>query len=176
METNTIILLAIAAVVLLAVIVLVARRKPAARVEEEGHGVSDELAAAVEDIVGPLLGIDAHRDKAAEGTTVPPSTAAHPTTIASEPEEPALPEASALPADDLTRLKGLGPKAAATLNELGIHRYAQLATLDGPGVARVDAAMGTFKGRILRDRWVEQARYLAEGDIPGFEARFGKLG
>ena len=36
--------------------------------------------------------------------------------------------------------------------------------------------MGAFKGRITRDRWVEQARYLAAGDIAGFEVTFGKLG
>ena len=33
-----------------------------------------------------------------------------------------------------------------------------------------------FKGRITRDRWVEQAGYLARGDTAGFEAQFGKLG
>jgi predicted flap endonuclease-1-like 5' DNA nuclease len=100
-----------------------------------------------------------------------------------EPEAsaPALPDVVARAdlagaPDPLTTLKGLGPKAAAQLNELGITRYAQLAALDAAGVAALDARMGAFKGRIARDRWVEQAAYLAAGDTAAFEATFGKLG
>ena len=80
------------------------------------------------------------------------------------------------PADDLTRLKGLGPKAAAQLNTLGITRFAQLAALSDEQVSAVDGRMGIFRGRIERDRWVEQARHLAAGDVAGFEAKFGALG
>jgi predicted flap endonuclease-1-like 5' DNA nuclease len=80
------------------------------------------------------------------------------------------------PPDQLTRLKGLGPKAATRLNELGITRYDQLAALSGDGLATIDAQMGAFQGRIARDRWVEQAGHLAAGDTAGFEAKFGKLG
>jgi predicted flap endonuclease-1-like 5' DNA nuclease len=81
-----------------------------------------------------------------------------------------------LPSDDLTRIKGLGPKAQAVLNGIGIHRYAQLADLDPAQAAEVDARLGAFKGRIFRDRWIEQARYLEQDDIAGFEKEFGKLG
>lgn len=80
------------------------------------------------------------------------------------------------PADPLTRLKGLGPKAEAALNALGITRFEQIAGWSETDVARIDQQMGAFKGRITRDRWVEQARYLAAGDTAGFEATFGKLG
>ena len=80
------------------------------------------------------------------------------------------------PPDALTRMKGLGPKAEALLNGLGVARYDQIAVWSEADVARIDAHMGNFKGRIARDRWVEQARYLAEGDTAGFEERFGKLG
>lgn len=80
------------------------------------------------------------------------------------------------PPDDLTRLKGLGPKAAAQLNGFGITRYAQLAALNPTDIAAVDAHMGVFRGRIGKDRWVEQAAFLAADDTAGFEATFGKLG
>jgi predicted flap endonuclease-1-like 5' DNA nuclease len=43
-------------------------------------------------------------------------------------------------------------------------------------VSAIDARMGNFKGRIARDKWVEQASHLASGDRAGFEAKFGKLG
>jgi len=81
-----------------------------------------------------------------------------------------------LPSDELTRLKGLGPKAATMLNALGIHRYAQLANLDPAQANELDARLGAFKGRLTRDRWVEQARLLEQDDVAGFEAQFGKLG
>ena len=42
-------------------------------------------------------------------------------------------------------------------------------------IERIDAALGAFRGRLTRDRVVEQADYLARGDIDGFEQRFGKL-
>jgi predicted flap endonuclease-1-like 5' DNA nuclease len=81
-----------------------------------------------------------------------------------------------LPSDDLTRIKGLGPKAAGLLNGIGIHRYAQLAELDGTQTAEVDRRMGAFQGRITRDQWIEQAILLEKNDIDAFEAKFGKLG
>lgn len=80
------------------------------------------------------------------------------------------------PADDLTQLKGLGPKAQGVLNGIGVTHFAQLAALTPAQVAQVDAQMGPFAGRITRDQWIEQARLLSIGDIPGFEEKFGKLG
>jgi predicted flap endonuclease-1-like 5' DNA nuclease len=80
------------------------------------------------------------------------------------------------PPDELTRLKGLGPKAAAQLNAFGITRYAQLAHLSDADIASVDAHMGAFRGRIARDRWVEQAALLATGRTAEFERTFGNLG
>jgi predicted flap endonuclease-1-like 5' DNA nuclease len=73
-------------------------------------------------------------------------------------------------------LKGVGPKLAQKLHENGIMRFEQLATLSPNEVAILDSKLGAFKGRLERDRVVEQAAYLARGDRDGFEARFGKLG
>lgn len=97
------------------------------------------------------------------------------TEVAAEPTVTPAPVTTG-PADPLTRLKGLGPKAEAALNALGITRFEQIASWSEIDVARIDQQMGAFKGRITRDRWVEQARYLAAGDTAGFEATFGKLG
>lgn len=83
--------------------------------------------------------------------------------------------ASAAPGDDLERLKGVGPKLAAMLVARGITRFEQLAKLTDSEIERLDAELGAFRGRLQRDRVVEQADYLARGDIDGFEQRFGKL-
>lgn len=144
-STLVIAMIVILALVALAALFLVGRSKPAAAPPREGNGIVDSGAAAVEDVAGPLFGVDAH-----------PYVAG--------------------PIDDLTVLKGLGPKAAAQLNALGIHRFAQLAALDPDQALIVDARMGVFKGRLNRDRWIDQARLLASGDREEFEEVFGKLG
>ena len=86
-----------------------------------------------------------------------------------------VPAAATGEADDLTRIKGLGPKLATLLRGLGIARFDQIAGWSEADVARIDAQLGTFQGRIARDNWIEQACYLAAGDVAGFEARFGKV-
>jgi predicted flap endonuclease-1-like 5' DNA nuclease len=78
-------------------------------------------------------------------------------------------------ADDLLRLKGVGPKLSSLLTELGVTRYAQIAGWNEADIAAIDARLGNFKGRPVRDQWVDQAKYLAAGDIAGFEAKYGKI-
>lgn len=104
----------------------------------------------------------------------PPAAAAPSAPPASPAPAPAPFPANA--ASDLTTLKGLGPKVAAQLAELGITSIADLAALSPAEADRIDASLGTFQGRMARDRWVEQARLLAAGDRAGYEAKFGKLG
>ncbi len=77
--------------------------------------------------------------------------------------------------DDLTRLKGVGPKLAAQLGGMGVTGFAQIAAWDDADIDRIDAHLGRFQGRIRRDGWVEQARLLAAGDTAGFAARFGNI-
>jgi predicted flap endonuclease-1-like 5' DNA nuclease len=64
-------------------------------------------------------------------------------------------------ADDLTRLKGVGPKLAAALAGRGVTRFSDIAGWSDEDLAEVDAALA-LKGRAVREQWVEQARRLAE--------------
>ena len=77
--------------------------------------------------------------------------------------------------DDLSRLKGVGPKLATQLQELGVTSFAQIAGWSEADIDRIDPQLGRFKGRIRRDNWVEQAKLLSSGDTAAYEARFGKL-
>lgn len=77
--------------------------------------------------------------------------------------------------DDLTRLKGVGPKLSARLKELGVVSFAQIAAWSDADLAGIDAQLGTFAGRPVRDGWIEQAGFLAADDVAGYEAKFGKL-
>lgn len=96
------------------------------------------------------------------------------------PAAEAEPEPAAAPRTDggqrtLTTLKGLGPKVAARLGELGVATVGDLAALDEAQAQGIDARLGPFTGRMARDRWLEQARLLTAGDEKGFEAQFGRL-
>jgi len=89
---------------------------------------------------------------------------------------PAPAPSSGSPADaPVSTLKGLGPKLTARLAELGVTTVGHVAALSDDDAMRLDAQLGPFAGRITRDRWIEQARFLAAGDRAGFEAVFGRL-
>lgn len=96
---------------------------------------------------------------------------------AATPMEPAAGAApvAASGGDDLTRIKGLGPKLAATLNGLGVTSFTQIAAWDDAEIARIDSQLGRFEGRIRRDDWVGQAQLLAEGDETGFAGKYGNV-
>jgi len=113
----------------------------------EGRGIAGEAAAATTDVAGDIFRAPVHRELDGEKA----------------------------PHDDLCQIKGIGPKFADALRGAGFTRYEQLAHLTPTEVERLDARLGTFAGRISRDRIVEQADYLARGDSDGFEQRFGKL-
>jgi predicted flap endonuclease-1-like 5' DNA nuclease len=113
----------------------------------EGRGIAGEAAAAASEVTGEILHAPVRR------------------TLDGDQD----------PADDLCRLKGVGPKFAEALRDAGFVRYEQLAHLSATEVERLNTRLGTFAGRITRDRLVEQAEYLARGDTDGFEQRFGKL-
>ncbi len=110
---------------------------------------------------------------------VKPEPAPAPEPVAAAPEPaPAPASAPAAPAaaDDLARIKGVGPKLVALLGELGVTSFAQIAAWTDEDVTRIDAQLGRFAGRITRDQWVEQAKLLAARDEAGFAERFGRNG
>ena len=119
---------------------------------------------------------DAQETRAEEVVDTPSSTE---TPAPAQPQAPVpAPATASLNADgkdDLTRLKGVGPKLAATLEGLGITSLETIANWDDAEIDRVDSKLGRFQGRIRRDDWVTQARLLTDGDKAAYEARFGRL-
>ncbi|UFI01957.1 NADH-quinone oxidoreductase subunit E [Roseibium aggregatum] len=87
-----------------------------------------------------------------------------------EKEPELLKEARGGKPDDLKKLKGVGPKLEATLNELGFFYFDQVASWGPQEVAWVDSRL-KFKGRIERDGWIEQAKVLASGGETDFSKR-----
>ena len=62
--------------------------------------------------------------------------------------------------DDLTEIVGVGKVFEAMLHRLGIFYFRQLAALGSSDLARVNAELNEFKGRIEHDDWIGQARDL----------------
>ena len=69
-------------------------------------------------------------------------------------------------ADDLEMIWGVGPKLREMLNAMGVWHFDQVASWTEQEIAWVDARLEGFKGRIERDKWIEQARKLASGWRP----------
>ena len=65
-------------------------------------------------------------------------------------------------ADDLKKITGVGPVLEKKLNALGVTRFDQVANFSDEDIAKVDDALN-FKGRIMRDDWIGQAKTLAGG-------------
>lgn len=73
--------------------------------------------------------------------------------------------------DDLKQIKGVGPKLEKLLHSMGYFHFDQIAGWGPDEVAWVDENLKGFKGRVSRDKWVEQARVLAEGGETEFSKR-----
>ena len=168
MTSQNVILLAVLAVLAVAIVIfMVLRRARGEAALPRPEGESPYVASKER----PYM-----KAQAAEGAGVADEVAAATRDVAGEVLGIEPHHAPAGPADDLSRLKGVGPKFVARLNELGIARYDQLAGLNANEAAHLDERLGPFQGRLARDRVIEQAHYLARGDTDGFEERFGKLG
>jgi predicted flap endonuclease-1-like 5' DNA nuclease len=77
-------------------------------------------------------------------------------------------------ADDLKRIKGVGPKLEKMLNKLGFYHFDQIANWSKDELAWVDANLEGFKGRVSRDKWVDQAKLLASGGETTFSKKVDK--
>jgi len=110
-------------------------------------------------------------------TLAPPSLAdpvAGPTLARQAPPVDDAPPPPVDPASELTQLKGVGLKLAGLLAAQGVTRIDQVAAWNAEQIAALDPQLGSFAGRIGRDRLVEQAQLLQRGDVAAYEAAFGK--
>jgi NADH-quinone oxidoreductase subunit E len=69
-------------------------------------------------------------------------------------------------ADDLKLIWGVGPKLEELLHSLGVFHFDQIAVWSDMNISWIDQHLGSFRGRAVRDKWVEQCKKLASGWRP----------
>jgi predicted flap endonuclease-1-like 5' DNA nuclease len=62
--------------------------------------------------------------------------------------------------DDLSKIPGIGPVFARTLNKMGLHTFVQIARWKPEDIAKVAKKLYTAPDRIKRDNWVAGAKRL----------------
>ena len=105
-------------------------------------------------------------------------TAAKPASVkpaAAKPKKPAGPLRLSAPrkgnADDLKEIEGIGPALEKLCNSLGFYHFDQIANWSAADVDWVDANMKTFKGRIVRDKWIAQSKIIVTEGLDAFRVR-----
>jgi NADH-quinone oxidoreductase subunit E len=119
------------------------------------------LAATVDEPLPP--------PKRVETAPVPPGPAPEPavakrpakSTKSGDAKPPALDTARDGKADNLKQIKGIGPKIEASLYAMGVFHIDQIASWTKANAEWVEGQLA-FKGRIRRERWVEQAIELTK--------------
>ena len=110
---------------------------------------------------GVTAAVGARSAPATPVTVAKPAKKAAPKKAEAKPA-PAKKAAATAPADDLKQLSGVGPALAKKLNAAGVTTFAQIAGWKKADVAAMDEKL-SFKGRIEREGWIEQAAKLASG-------------
>lgn len=116
----------------------------------ELEAASDSAISRVEPVLDPEVLTDGHD---ASNDTI-------------DTEQPPVPESEAAGEhgktlrDDLQQIRGVGPAIEKTLNELGIYRYQQIASMSEYDIDRIARRLKGFHSRIYREDWIGQAREL----------------
>ncbi|NUH66245.1 NADH-quinone oxidoreductase subunit E [Sulfitobacter sp. S0837] len=129
--------------------------RPAEGEPADKTGVSEQEAEAVSKSKP-----QSKRDPKGETADAAAAEATAPSTPGTKPAQLDGPREGG--ADDLKKIKGVGPKLEQMLNNMGFYHFDQIAAWGPEEVAWVDQNLEGFKGRVSRDNWVEQAGSLAK--------------
>ncbi|MFA7305493.1 MAG: NADH-quinone oxidoreductase subunit NuoE [Hyphomicrobium sp.] len=72
--------------------------------------------------------------------------------------------------DDLSLIWGVADKMVEKLNAIGVWHFDQIAKWTPGNVAWFESQLDGFKGRVTREKWIEQAQKLASGWRPESKA------
>jgi len=126
--------------------------------EEDSDAETGEEPDPEDDADADDANAAAEPEAAAAAETVHPSEAMLAELEGEQPEQVEKPDSGG---DDLTAIAGIGPRIAEVLNGLGIWTYAQVAAWTPANETWIENHLA-FKGRVGREKWVEQASALME--------------
>ncbi|WGH77648.1 hypothetical protein [Jannaschia ovalis] len=139
-----------------------------------GPAPSATKAAQSYNEVAPAPAADASAPAAAKGDAGGGGMPAANESVGTKPQTLDGPRAGG--ADDLKKIKGVGPKLETLLHKLGFYHFDQIAGWSDAEISWVDQHLEGFKGRVRRDDWVSQASKLATGEGTEFSKRVDKGG
>ena len=138
------------------VINFVKRRRKHGSQRTRGHRQQLTLLRVTEILSG---GASESGVKAAIGAGTPGAVSA---ADAKAPAKPAKKTTAPTGSDDLKKLSGVGPALEKKLHAAGVTSFAQIAAWTDADVAEIDETL-SFKGRIEREGWIDQAKELTKG-------------
>ena len=140
----------------------VKRRRKHSSQRKKGHRqqitvvrITDILASGAD-----KSGVMAALGGSAAGAAAPAAAAPKKAAKKAAPAKAEAPAATG--ADDLKKLSGVGPALEKKLNEAGVTSFEQIAAWTDADVEAFGEKL-SFKGRIEREGWIEQAKELAKG-------------
>lgn len=151
----------------------------ARKAASEDSSLSAMVAASGAGIVAAATSLAAEPAKASKpeeksGVTARPADPVRAAEIVATPAQTA--EVGALPLllasprdgkkDDLTLIWGVAEKLEERMNKMGIWHFDQIAAWTDKHVAWFEHEVEGFKGRLERDKWIEQCGKLAKGWRP----------
>ena len=141
---------------------------------DAGHGAAlkDPVVAAAVTVAAPVIAARAPIPVVAVEPAAAPSAMPIPVAALGGAVRPA---ALAGPrggvGDKLKTIEGIGPAMEKLCHDLGIFHFDQIASWGAGEVAWMDSNLKGFKGRVTRDKWVDQARLIGEVGIDEFLRR-----
>ncbi len=120
-------------------------------IASESEKQSDTLRFRLDEVEKNFLELEAQQQDAIQQAREEALTANEPSANDDE---------SAHEVDDLKQLVGIGKVFESALNDLGVYSFRQLANFGVHDIARVNAKLKEFKGRMEQDDWIGQAKEL----------------
>ena len=120
-------------------------------VASESEKQSETLRIRLDEVEKNFLALEQQQQDAIKQAREEAAIANDPSAYADEPAQEV---------DDLKQIIGIGKVFERALNDLGVYSFRQLANFGINDIARVNAKLKEFKGRMEQDDWIGQAKEL----------------
>lgn len=141
--------------------------------QSEKEGVSEETTAKAETAViekveeEKVEAVKAPKEEKAEAVVkkdTPKQTKEDALPVTEKKEKAAVKKTAKVDSDNLTKIEGIGPKAAEALTKAGIDSYAKLAKTKAEKIKEILTEASSRMAHLDPDSWPKQAKMAADGN------------